>query len=105
MFKGSLVALITPFLYRHDCELAVFTRTAPLHELIVGFNGASARTFRALLDPGAAPDELIGVADAQWVEDFVTQSYGVRKLSSHLEQPDLPLQVAFDAFLDTFLGQ
>jgi type VI secretion system protein ImpM len=99
------LALITPFLCRHDCELAVFMRAAPQHELIVGFSGGSARTFRALLDPGATPDELIAVADAQWVEELVTQSYGVRKLSSHLEQPDLPLQVAFDAFLEAFLGQ
>ncbi len=99
------LALITPFLVRHDCELAVFVRSAPQHQLVVGFKGASARTFRALIDPEAARDDLIAVTDADWVESLVGQSYGVRKLSSHLEQPDLPLQVAFDGFLETFLGQ
>jgi type VI secretion system protein ImpM len=99
------LALITPFLARHDCELAVFVRSAPQHQLVLGFNGASARTFRALFDPEAAREDLIAVAEADWVEELVGQSYGVRKLSSHLEQPDLPLQVAFDGFLETFLGQ
>ncbi len=99
------LALVTPFVYRHDCELAVFVRSAPAPELVVGFNGASARTFRALIDRQAGTEDLIGVDQAEWVESMLDQSYGVRKLSSHLEQPDLPLQAAFDGFLETFLGQ
>jgi type VI secretion system protein ImpM len=99
------LALITPFLCRHDFELAVFVRSAPAHQLILGFNGASARTFRALVDPQAADEDLIAVANADWVEEMVDQSYGLRKLSSHLQQPDLPLQVAFDGFIEAFLGQ
>lgn len=99
------LALITPFVHRHDCELAVFLRSQPQHQLVVGFNGASARTFRALIDPAAARDDLISLADAEWVEELVGQSYGVRKLSSHLEQPELPLQAAFDGFIEAFLGQ
>jgi type VI secretion system protein ImpM len=99
------LALVTPFLVRHDCELAVFLRPAPQPQLVIGFNGASARTFRALVDPEAAREDLIAVSEADWVEALAGQSYGVRKLSSHLEQPDLPLQAAFDGFLETFLGQ
>ncbi|MED5618024.1 type VI secretion system-associated protein TagF [Ideonella sp. BN130291] len=99
------LALITPFLCRHDFELAVFLRAKPVQQLIVGFNGASARTLRALMDPGFAQEDLIAVSDAEWVEDMVDQSYGLRKLSSHLQQPELPLQTAFDSFIEAFLGQ
>ena len=74
------LAFITPFLCRHDFELAVFVRSAPVHQLIVGFNGASARTFRALMDPQAAEEDLIPVSNADWVEDMVDQTYGLRKL-------------------------
>lgn len=99
------LALITPFLVRHDVELAVFQRARPLQQLIVGFKGASARTLRALMDPSFAQEDLIAVADAEWVEEMVDGSYGLRKLSSHLQQPDLPLQTAFDGFLEAFLGR
>jgi type VI secretion system protein ImpM len=99
------LAMITPFLARHDFELAVFVRARPQHQLIVGFNGASSRTFRALMDAEAAREDLIAVADADWVEEMVGQSYGLKKLSSHLMQPELSLQTAFDGFLEAFLGQ
>lgn len=99
------LAMITPFLARHDFELAVFVRSKPVHQLIVGFNGASSRTFRALMDAEAAREDLIPVAEADWVEDLVEQSYGLRKLSSHMQQPELSLQAAFDGFLEAFLGQ
>jgi len=103
---GSLwLALITPFLARHDFELAVFVRSQPQQQLLVGFNGASARTFRALVNPALADEDVVGVLDADWVEDMVDPSYGLRKLSSHLQQPDLPLQMAVDGFLEAFVGQ
>jgi type VI secretion system protein ImpM len=98
------LALLAPFLYRHDFELGLFLRTAPAHQLIVGFNGASARTFRTLVDPHAAQQDLIDASQAQWVEDMVEQSYAVRKLSSHLQQADLPLQMALNSFLEAFVG-
>lgn len=99
------LALITPFLYRHDFELALFVRAQPLPQFVLGFNGASPRTFRALMDGSAAEEHLITVAEADWVEEMVDQSYGLRKLSSHLQQPELSLQAAFDGFLEAFLGQ
>jgi type VI secretion system protein ImpM len=99
------LAMVTPFLCRHDLELAMFQRAWPVPELIVGFNGASARTLRVLMDPARARDELITVSDAEWVEPQVQASYALRKLSSHLLQPELPLQTAFDEFLEAFLGQ
>lgn len=98
------LALITPFIHRHDCELAVFLRAQPRPELVIGFNGASARTFRALFDSEAAGDDLVDLAQADWVEDQLGTSYPLRKLSSHLEHADLPLQTAFDGFIEAFLG-
>jgi type VI secretion system protein ImpM len=103
---GTLwMALIAPFLRRHDLELALFLRNRPPYELIVGFKGASARTLRALMDPQAAYEDLIAVADAEWVEEQLAASYGLRKLASHLQQAELPLQAAFDGFMETYLGQ
>jgi len=102
---GSLwLAMVTPFICRHDLEMAVFMRNAPSPQLVVGFRGASARTFRGLVQLRAGQTDLIDVGRAEWVEDQAGQSYGVRRLSSYLAQPDLPLQAAFDGFIDTFLG-
>ena len=97
--------LVTPFLCRHDVELALFQRSQPSQQLVIGFNGASARTLRALMDGAFAGEDLITVSDAEWVESMIQPSYGLRKLSSHLQQPDLPLQQVCDSFLETFLGQ
>ncbi|HWP19951.1 MAG TPA: type VI secretion system-associated protein TagF [Burkholderiaceae bacterium] len=99
------LSLVVPFLRRHDFEVSVFVRGVPLPQLVVGFNGASPRTFRALMSDELGREDLVDITDAEWVDELLDGSYGLRKLSSHLQQPELPLQLALDGFLEAFLGQ
>lgn len=98
------LALVSPFLQRHDFEVSLFVRTVPRPQLVVGFNGASARTFRGLMNGDDAHEDLVDVSQAEWIDDALGSSYGLRKLSSHLQQPELPLQLALDGFQEAFLG-
>lgn len=99
--------LLSGFLARADFELTVLLTdpaapaTAP--ELVVGFNGADARTLHAALDPHAAAGQLIRVDDAEWVEAHL-DDYALNKLASYLERDALPLRLARTAFRETFLG-
>lgn len=101
---GWWLSLVSPFLQRHDFEVSLFLRSLPQPQLVVGFNGASARTFRGLMSGDAAHEDLVDVCHADWVDDLVGHAYGLRKLSSHLQQPELPLQLALDGFQEAFLG-
>lgn len=96
------LGLVVPFLRRDAFEIALFVRGTPRAELVVGFNGASARIFGALADPTRAAAETIATADADWVDAQLDASYGVRKLSSYLQQPGLSLRAALDELHDVF---
>jgi type VI secretion system protein ImpM len=107
----SLVAtfwldLVAHFLTRADFELALFVqcahdRTFSLH---LGFDGASPRALRALMDPDYLGEVFVDARKADWVEEFVEQDYAVKKLSSYLQQPGLSLRQARDTFTEAFLG-
>jgi len=107
-FVGALwLELLTGFLTRAEFEIALFmpqrlVSTPP--SLVLGFDGASARTLQAVLDPEVGREVFIDACDADWVEDYVGQDAEVNKLSSYLQQPDLSLRTAVDTFKDVFLG-
>jgi type VI secretion system protein ImpM len=97
--------LMAPFLARGDFELAVFITTQEdKPALVVGFNGASPRTLQSVMDAQTSAAENIALHEAQWVEGYVGEDYGVKKLSSYLQQPELSLRQALATFRETFIG-
>ncbi|QCP52334.1 type VI secretion system-associated protein TagF [Trinickia violacea] len=109
-FYRSLVAafwleLIAPFVSQADFELAIFIGTiAERERLIVGFNGASAKTLHSVLDPQAYAAHNIDIDDPEWIDDHAQNDHGISKLVSYLEQPQLSLRVGIDTFREAFVG-
>lgn len=98
--------LVVRFLKRGDFELAVFVaRLQGQPSLVIGFNGASPRTLRAVLDAQAGANENVDFTQSQWVEDYVDEDYGIKKLSSYLREPQLSLRQAVDTYREAFLGE
>jgi type VI secretion system protein ImpM len=97
--------LIAPFLGRANVELALFVATQAMQPvLVVGFRGASAHTLRALIDPLFGADQQVQFADTSWVDEQLGVDVDVRALASYLDQPQLPLKLARELFLQTFIG-
>ncbi len=100
--------LVSRFLRRGDFELALFlpqgsARTPP--SLCIGFNGGSPAVLHAALDPSVGAQAFVDLRDSGWVEQHVQQDYGVRKLSSYLQQPQLSLRQMSTTFREAFLGE
>ena len=99
------IELIAPFLRRTDVELALFiTELDGAPVLVVGFSGACAETLQALVDPAARQAGQIGFGDTDWVDRQFGVDIEVRALASYLEQPELPLRLARELFLQAFTG-
>mgnify|MGYP000076511463 FL=1 len=97
--------LIAPFLANADFELALFiTQIEFKPVLVVGFSGAAASTLHAIIDPLVAQEQQISFADTDWVDEQVGFDIDVRALASYLDQPQLPLRLARQLFLQTFTG-
>ncbi|BAL95927.1 type VI secretion system-associated protein TagF [Rubrivivax gelatinosus] len=99
--------LVSGFLSRAAFELVLFLPqpSAPGSAVLaLGFDGPTARGLQALIDTERRPDVFIDTMQADWVESFVDQDYGVKKLSSYLEQPSLSLRQAVATFKEAFLG-
>ncbi len=99
------VHLTTRFFQRTSAELVLLVtvqRDRPL--LVMGFHGASPATLRTALDAEVGRAENVDIADAGWVEDWIGNDYGLRKLSNHLRDPELSIAAAVDLFRETFLG-
>jgi type VI secretion system protein ImpM len=97
--------LVAPFLRRGGFDLAVFiTRQDDRPVLVVGFCSAAAETLRAIIDPLAASEQQVGFADTSWVDEQLGLDVDVRALASYLDQPRLPLRLARELFLKTFIG-
>ena len=102
------LALVSRFLRRGDFELALFLPQGPAHTppaLSIGFSGGSPGVLHAALDPSAGVQVFVDLRDAGWVEPQVQQDYGVRKLSSYLQQPQLSLRQMSETFREAFLGE
>lgn len=99
------LSLVTGFFRRHDMEWGVFM---VVHEgrpcMVLGFQGASAATMMALIDPANLHSTCVMVNEAEWVEDEVASDYGLRKLSNYLKDPALSLAQAQRTYEEVFLG-
>jgi type VI secretion system protein ImpM len=99
------LSLILGFFKRGNAELALFVTTHTTHpELILGFQGASAASLCAVIDPEALQRDTVDVTQAEWVEDCLEDDYGLRKLSNYLRDPALSLAQALRTFEEIFLG-
>jgi type VI secretion system protein ImpM len=97
--------LVAPFLRRVDFDLALFvTRQEGRSVLVIGFCGAAAQALRAIIDPVAALEQQVRFGDNGWVDEQLGIDIDVRELASYLDQPQLPLRLARDLFLKTFIG-
>jgi type VI secretion system protein ImpM len=97
--------LLLPFIRRSGFDLALFlTRVRERPALVVGFGGAAVGTLHALIDPLVAADQQVHLEDNAWIDEQVGLDVDVRALASYLEQPALPLRLARELFLNTFIG-
>lgn len=108
-FYRSLVAtfwleLVAPFLAQADFEVAIFIGTiAERERLVIGFNGASAKTLHSVIDPQAYAAHNIDIDDPEWIDEHTQNDHGISKLVSYLEQPQLSLRIALDTFREAFV--
>jgi type VI secretion system protein ImpM len=97
--------LVAPFVRRSDFDLVLFmTRVGTRPALVVGFGGAAAETLHALIDPVLAFDQQVHLEHNGWIDEQLGLDIDVRALASYLEQPMLPLRLARELFLKTFIG-
>jgi type VI secretion system protein ImpM len=97
--------LVTPFIRRSGFDLALFLTTVRGRPaLVVGFGGEAAGTLHALIDPLVALDHQVHLDDNAWIDEQLGLDIDVRALASYLEQPMLPLRMARELFLQTFIG-
>lgn len=107
--RGAVAAfwmeLIAPFLRQADLDLVLFVTELELRPvLVVGFCDACVHSLHALIDPLVGREQQVSFADTGWVDDQVGVDIDVRALASYLDQPQLPLKLARELFLDTFIG-
>jgi len=99
------LVLISPFLARADFEICLFIGDiVGKQRLVIGFNGASPKTLHSVMSPDAFEEQNMLIDDAVWVEDYLDGNYGIKKLASYLDQPQLSLAVAIDTFREVFIG-
>jgi type VI secretion system protein ImpM len=99
------MSLIVPFLHRADFELALFViQGEDRPSLVVGFNGASAQTLQAIIDPILGSEQHVDFTDTRWVAEQLAFDIDVRSLASYLDQPDLSLALARKLFHQSFIG-
>lgn len=99
------LSLVLGFFKRHAIELGLFMTTVDGRpHMLLGFQGASAATLHAVIDPAVLAEQGVFLHDADWVEDEVAADYGLRKLSNYLLDPGLSLSQAMLTYQEVFLG-
>lgn len=97
--------LVTPFIRRTAFDLALFmTTVVERPALVIGFGGAAAETLHGIVDPLAGREQQVQLSDNGWIDEQLGIDIDVRALASYLEQPMLPLRLARELFLKTFIG-
>lgn len=97
--------LVTPFIRRTAFDLVLFVTTvAERPALVIGFGGAAAETLHGIIDPLAGREQQVQLTDNGWIDEQLGIDIDVRALASYLEQPMLPLRLARELFLKTFIG-
>ena len=97
--------LVMGFFTRHVVEFSLFLPVREgLPHLLLGFQGASAASLEAVIDPSALARHSVTLQDLDWVEDEAQADVGLRKLSTYLQDPALSLTQAVRTFQEVFLG-
>jgi type VI secretion system protein ImpM len=97
--------LVTPFIRRTAFDLVLFVTTvADRPALVIGFGAAAAETLHGIVDPLAGREQQVQLVDNGWIDEQLGIDIDVRALASYLEQPMLPLRLARELFLKTFIG-
>jgi len=97
--------LVTPFIRRTAFDLVLFvTLVAERPALVIGFGAAAAETLHGIVDPLAGREQQVQLTDNGWIDEQLGIDIDVRALASYLEQPMLPLRLARELFLKTFIG-
>jgi len=97
--------LVAPFVRRATFDLALFLTLqdeAPV--LVIGFCGAAAQTLRGIIDPLVGGELQVRLLETAWIDEQLGMDVDVRALASYLDQPQLPLKMARELFLKTFIG-
>jgi type VI secretion system protein ImpM len=109
--------LVSRFLSRGDFEVVLFLPQAARDvsssaaaglaaaSLAIGFSGGSPASLQAALDRRVGEEVFVPLTRPEWVDAFIEQDYGVKKLSGYLEQPGLSLHQARATFREAFLGE
>ena len=97
--------LVAPFVRRTGFDLALFlTRQEGRAVLVIGFCGAAAQTLRGIIDPLVGLEQQVRFNDTAWIDEQLGLDVDVRALASYLDQPQLPLKLARELFIKTFIG-
>jgi type VI secretion system protein ImpM len=97
--------LVAPFVRRAAFDLALFlTRQDGRPVLVIGFCGAAAQTLRGIIDPLVGEELQVRFSDTGWIDEQLGLDVDVRALASYLDQQQLPLKMARELFLKTFIG-
>lgn len=97
--------LVVGFFTRHEVEFGLFLPvTDGLPQLLLGFQGASAASLEAAIDPAVLARQGVALSDLDWVEQEAQADVGLRKLSTYLQDPSLSLTQAVRTFQEVFLG-
>jgi type VI secretion system protein ImpM len=97
--------LVAPFIRRTAFDLVLFVTTvAEQPALVIGFGGAAAETLHGIMDPLAGREQQVHLNDNGWIDEQLGIDVDARALASYLEQPMLPLRLARELFLKTFIG-
>lgn len=95
--------LVVTFLLRGEFELGIFNGMLDGRSyLLLSFSGATPQTFSSLIESDASSAHVVDTREAPWVEDYIENDYGVKKLASYLDHPDLSLRQMIETFREVF---
>lgn len=98
--------LVACFVVRTSHDVSVFMPEADSGRarLLIGFSAGSATALHGLLDERALSSAFVALASSSWVEDCLVGNYGLKKLSSYLQLPQMSLAQVVESFHEAFLG-
>jgi type VI secretion system protein ImpM len=99
------LSLVMGFFVRHQVEIGLFiANLSGRPHMVLGFQGASAATLHAVIDPALLEEQGVNLLESDWIEEEVDADYGLRKLSNYLRDPGLSLAQALSTYREVFLG-
>ncbi|MCG2584206.1 type VI secretion system-associated protein TagF [Massilia sp. TS11] len=98
------LSLLEPFIAGTDVELLqLYTRFDGRPVLLLDFHGASASSLLGAMDPLAGAMIQVRFHELGWLDAALGSALEARQLAAFLAQPRLPLGLARELFLHTFL--